>query len=405
MKVLQINAVYGKKSTGTIVQDIDMLLKESGNISYVAYQDASIHISNGYKIGNILDWKLHALLTRITGKQGFYSRFATKKFLKYLVRIKPDIIHLHNLHANFINLPILLEYIREQRIGLVITLHDCWYFTGKCFHFADIGCDKYKTSCDSCPKKNQDIPNLFRDNAYWVYRKKKELFSNIPNKKIIGCSKWIASLAEESFFEKVDYIYNGIDTRIFKEQDRNSIRRSMGVEQEFVILGMANKWGLIENENVVKSLFQHYSRRNTVILIVGCDSETKQRFRTLSAESKVRVILVEYVQLREELARYYACADVFVNLTHVDTLPTVNMESICCGTPVVTYNSGGSPELILSGCGSVVNKGETSSLINAIEESKSLDRSSISQIGKNSFSAQLNYKKYLEIYCSLMKDK
>jgi glycosyltransferase involved in cell wall biosynthesis len=360
VKVLQINAVYGKKSTGTIVQDIDILLKESGNISYVAYQDAAIHIPNGYRIGNIVDWKFHALLTRITGKQGFYSRFATKKFLKYLEHIKPDIIHLHNLHANFINLPILLEYIRKQRIGLVITLHDCWYFTGKCFHFADIGCEKYKTRCDGCPKKNQDIPNLFIDNAYWVYKKKKELFSNIPNKKIIGCSKWIASLAEESFFEKVDYIYNGIDTRIFKEQDRNSIRQSMGIEQEFVILGMANKWGLIENEDVVKSLFQHYSLRNAVILIVGCDAETKQRFRTLSAGSKVKTILVEYVQLREELARYYACADVFVNLTHVDTLPTVNMESICCGTPVVTYNSGGSPELILSGCGYVVNKGEIS---------------------------------------------
>lgn len=407
VKVLQINAVYGKKSTGVIVHDIGVMLCETGNESFVAYQDSPLSAPNGYKIGNKLDWKLHALLTRLTGKQGFYSRSVTKKFLNYLETLRPDIIHLHNLHANYINLPILLEYVKEHEIGLVLTLHDCWFFTGKCTHFADIGCEKYKTGCVGCPKKKQEIPNLLRDNAEWVYKKKRELFSDIHKKKIIGCSKWIASLAQESFFDKeeVGYIYNGIDTENFKPQDRNNIRRNLGVEEEFVILGMANKWGLAENEDVIKGLLQHYSCKNATFVIVGCTAYNKKRFNELALETSAKVMLIDYIQSREKLAEYYASADVFVNLTHVDTLPTVNMESICVGTPVVTYNSGGSPELILPGCGFVVEKGEINSLIKAIEDSRNLNRTNISNIGIVSFNAQLNYKKYLEIYHSLIKNE
>ena len=406
MKVLQINAVYGRKSTGKIVEEIKLVLENEGHEAYVAGPFELNKNIHGYKVGNTIDWKLHALLTRVTGKQSFYSRFATKQFLKYLGAVKPDIIHLHNIHANFLNLPLLIEYMRNQGIGLVITLHDSWYFTGKCFHFADIGCGKYQIDCKTCPKKMLEVPTFFKDNAWWCYRQKKELFASIANKKIIGCSQWIASLAKQSFFneEDVDYIYNGINTEVFRLQDKISIRRNKGFENEFVILGMANKWELRENETTIKNLFQHYSQSNTIFLIVGCRLEAKKRFEELADGYDVKLRLVEYIQSSDELAEYYSSADVFVNLTHVDTLPTVNMESICCGTPVVTYNSGGSPELILPGCGFTVNKDECSALIEAIEDSRALDSANIAEEGKKAFSAQLNFKKYLEVYSSLMND-
>ena len=406
MKVLQVNAIYEKKSTGKIVEAISLMLENEGHEAYIAGPFSLNKKRAGCQIGNKIDWKVHALLTRITGKQGFFSHFSTKRFLKYLDNIKPDIIHLHNIHANFINLPLLLRYIREKRIGLVLTLHDCWYFTGKCFHFADIDCDKYQMGCVGCPKKRQEIPSLFKDNAYWVYRNKKNLFLNIPNKKIVGCSKWIAGVAQESFFDAKDitYIYNGVNTRIFKSQDRVKIREEKGIKQEFVILGMANKWELLENENAVKTLFEHYAALDSIFLIIGCTAEAKKRFNNLSSHYGTKIMLVDYIHSSEELAKYYACSDVFVNLTHIDTLPTVNMESICCGTPIVTYNSGGSPELVLKDCGFVVDNGDICSLIKAIEYSRGLDRVRIANIGEKSFNEQSNFKKYLAVYQSIIDE-
>ena len=404
MKVLQINAVYGKKSTGKIVEEIHLMLHKEGHESYVA-GPFDVKNIDGYKIGNKVDWKIHALITRLTGKQGFYSRRATKKFLKYLDDINPDIIHFHNLHANFINLPEVLHYIKQKNIALVITLHDCWFFTGKCFHFADIACQKYQNGCINCPKKRAEIPNFLCDRASWVYRTKKKLFDEIEKLTVVGCSRWISSLAKEQFFAKknVKHIYNGIDTKTFKFQDKNEVRKRKNLNYDFVVLGMANKWGLSENEEAVKKLFVKYANSNTCFLIIGCNQEIRNKLQTMALKCNAQVCLVDYVQAPEELAEYYASADVFVNLTHIDTLPTVNMESICCGTPVVTYDSGGSSELILEKCGFVVSCGDVNRLIACIEETKGLDRKYIADTGKEVFNAQINFRQYLNVYSELMR--
>ncbi len=158
MRILQVNAIYGSKSTGTIVKDIDLLLQSKGHESYVAFQKSTEVPTNGYKIGNKLDYKIHALLTRLLGKQGYFSIASTKKFLKYIDKIKPDIVHLHNLHSNYINLNMLLKYLEYKNIHTVITLHDCWFFTGNCSHYQVAKCDKFKDSCGDCPLLKKDVP-------------------------------------------------------------------------------------------------------------------------------------------------------------------------------------------------------------------------------------------------------
>ena len=156
---------------------------------------------------------------------------------------------------------------------------------------------------------------------------------------------------------------------------------------------MANKWGLLENQHTVETLFKNYAQTNTTFLIIGCNLDTRKKLETLANDCQATVKLIDYVQSPIDLAEYYACSNVFVNLTHVDTLPTVNMESICCGTPVVTFNSGGSPELVLPNCGFVVTRGDDTGLINSIEKTKTLNREYIGEIGKKSFDAQINFKK------------
>ena len=246
MKVMQINAVYDYGSTGVIVKDIDEVLQKYGYESYVAYVNCKNSPKNGYKIGNQIDYKLHALLTRIFGKQAYFSTFKTKTFLRYIDMIKPDIIHLHNLHSNYINLNLLLRYIIKNNIKTVITLHDCWFFTGKCFHYMTYKCNKWQTECDNCPKLKKDVPSWFFDRSRKVFIDKKRYFSQIDDLVVVGVSNWISNEAKKSFFKnkKIIAIHNGVDIDIFKPMDSN-IRKKYKIEGKFVVLGMADRKSVV----------------------------------------------------------------------------------------------------------------------------------------------------------------
>lgn len=398
MKTIQINAVYGEKSTGLIVKDIQENLRQNCIEAYVAYQKASGTVTNGMKVGNILDWKVHAAYTRLTGKQGYASRIQTRRFLRYLDMIQPEIIHLHNLHANYMNLPLLLRYCAKQDIKTIITLHDCWFFTGKCFHFHDIACQKFQKGCNHCPKKYTDIPNYFIDQSRKVWNDRREYFNAIPRLKIIGCSEWISDLARKSgIFTGRDIItiHNGIDTTVFREKDRK-LRKIKGVTNKYVILGMANKWLLSENKSVFDALYKGI-KEDEIIVLLGCN-EQEQKF----LQDYKKILPMGYEYNREKLADIYSMADVFVNLSLVDTLPTVNMESIACGTPVICYrNSGGGVELIIEGkTGYVVDKFSVSMILQRISELKNgaINRRECSQIGVEYFDKNKKYQQYVKEY-------
>ena len=392
MKVLQINAVYGFKSTGVIVKDIENLLENNGHTSFVAYQTAINPPKNSYKIGCVLDWKLHALYARLFGKQAYFSFFATKKLIKYIKKIKPDVVHLHNLHSNYLNLNLLCDYLAKANIKTVYTLHDCWAFTGKCSHYAAVKCDKWKSTCGNCPLNKTEQPSLIFDNTSKVLKDKTSHLNKIKDLIIVGCSEWIKGEAEKSLLKpkEITVIYNGVDTEIFKPH-KNNFKKENNITEDFVIMGMADKWCLKENEEAVKQIIKN--NKECKIVIVGCKEDQKQLFKDYK-----NVLALGYIKEREKLAEIYASSNLFINLTHADTLPTVNMESICCGTPVITYNCCGSSELVDKNSGFVVAENDIKTLLEKIEETKKAPPKIDIAAAHKKFDKNTCYNKYLEVY-------
>ncbi len=405
MKVAQINSVYGFGSTGIIVRDIEQLLQKNGDTSCIIYQQANMSVENGLCVGNPIDWKLHAFFTRVRGKQAYGSVLSTKKMLNYLDKQNPDVVHLHNLHSNYINLNILLNYLAKKNIPTVITLHDCWFFTGKCLHFIVCGCEKWKTQCKNCPQNKEDVKSLFFDQSTQVFEDKKKYFQNIPSLTVVGCSEWMKNLAEKSPIfsgRKIFRIYNGVDTDIFHYRSSQTFRKRNRLDNYFVILGMANKWFQDRNRDILKNILDVLAE-DEVIVIIGCSEEQKQKLIGIN-----KVITMGYINNRDELADIYSSSDVFVNLTFEDTLPTVNMEAICCGTPVITYDSCGSPELVEDGrTGYIIPIKNFTALKNSLKKIRegNLSRYECEKIGQRCFNKNKQYLSYLQIYNDLKKDK
>lgn len=398
-RLLQINAVYGQGSTGVIVKDISQMVMDNGWESYVASAEIKGEETNGthlITVGSKLDHKLHAALSRLLGLHGYFSILATRKLLKKIDSIKPDIIHIHNLHSNYINVNLLFKYIKTNKITTVITLHDCWFFTGKCYHYLYDDCEKWKTHCKKCPRLRAEIPSLFFDFSSLVFEDRKKWIGENEYVHVVGVSKWITNEAAQSLLSKRVYgtIYNGVDIQLFQPTE-NSKRKELGITEKFVILGMANKWLAQENEETFKQYLKK-KKENWVLVLLGC-----QDAQTISKG----VIGLPYVQDRKELAGLYSMVDVFVNITKVDSLPTVNIEALACGTPVVTYASGGSAETVSKDVGITVPYGDTETLITSIEEIENLGKAFYSdkcvQRARKNHDIRCCYNAYLELYQSL----
>ena len=395
MRILQVNANYGFGSTGLIVKDIGEAIADSGNEGYFAYQRTNCSVKNGMVVGNPLDWKLHAMLCRIFGRQGYYSKMATRRFLCDIKRIKPDIVHLHNLHSNYLNIDVLFEFLAKENIATVITMHDCWYFTGKCFHYADCGCEGYLHQCGNCPKKKAPPKSFFFDRSKSSLKNKKERLLQIPRLRVVGCSNWICEEARKGILAdcNIETVYNGVDTDVFKPTD-STIRQEYNIGNDFLVMGMANKWLQSGNKDMLAKVS---SLTGVRLMIVGCTEQQKK----IIVDIDENIVAVGFIQNREELAKYYSAPDVFVNLTHADTLPTVNMESICCGTPVITYNSCGSPELIDEATGIIVEENDRDGIMKALKYVRNHNYPDCRQIGIERFDKLSCYNRYIKIYKEL----
>lgn len=402
-KICQINATYGLGSTGTIARDINELAIKSG-YSVAICSQKSIDKSS-YIIGNFFDWKLHALFTRIFGQQSFYSFIATKRLSSYLKREKPDIVHLHNLHSNYINLSLLFKFLSKKNIPVVITLHDCWFFTGKCCHFVDINCDKWKTECNQCPKKHKEINSLFFDRSLHVFYKKKKIYDSIKKLYVVGCSQWITELAKQSPLfvnSKISCIQNGIDVDLFSllSNSKNSFQSKNKLKNKFVILCFANKIFNLKNISICNNLINNL-KKDEIVLIVGCNKKQIDLYK-----DNAQVICVGNISSKNEMVQIYNASNVFINLTLADTLPTVNMESICCGTPVVTYNTCGSPELVIEGkTGYVIEQFDYKALRNSIDliKNNTIKKEECATLGKTLFNKNEKYKQYINLYNNILK--
>lgn len=396
MKVLQINAVYGYLSTGIIVEDLEKEIVKNGGTCLVAYQQASKEPTRGYKVGNRVDRFYHGVHTRVFGKQGYASRCATKRLIKWIEKEKPDIVHLHNLHSNYINFNLLCDALAKRNIATVITLHDCWYFTGKCSHYVYAGCDRWQKECGSCPQLKSEVPSIFFDETRKVLLDRTEHILKIKNLVLVGCSKWIAGEAKKSRLSssRVEVVYNGVDTSVFTPHE-STFREKHGIGNRFMIMGMADKWSNSVNRDAVDAIVKTFP--DAAIVIVGCRQEHKAYF-----EEYKNIIPIGFVSDRSELSDIYASADVFVNLTRADTLPTVNMESICCGTPVVTFDVCGSPELVDTDSGVVVREDDIDALVGAISKIKAGECVFDAFEKQKKFDKNYCYGRYYDIYKTLL---
>lgn len=396
MKVLHINAVYGVGSTGVIVKDLVQIGKMSGIESYVAYSTGKKNKSKEmYVIGNVLEKKIHAILSRLTGKQAYYSKIGTSKLLNYISEICPDIVHLHNLHSNYINLNMLLEYLAEKKIKTVVTLHDCWFYTGGCFHYTSVGCSRWKEKCGNCPNLKQDNISYFQDNTMRVLNDRKRMFKKIADLYLVGVSKWIEDEAKKTVFlgRTSRCIYNGVDVDFFKPVSSN-FKKKYQLEGKFLILGMANKFFLNVNKETFDTIVDNLHEDERLI-IVGC---TQAQINNLPK----KVIGLPYIFDRVKLRSIYSSCDIFVNCTREESLSMVNIEAQACGTPVITYASTGVKETVDGQCGFAVNAGNSLDLVKKINEIRKMNYELISKncrkwVCKN-FEVKKNYQLYIELY-------
>jgi len=411
MKVVQINATFGNGSTGGIVKDIQSQCLQADIDCYVAYSLSSIpkdSIVNGYQIGNILDHQIHAVLSRIGGRQGYYSRSATRSFLKWLDGIQPDVINIHNLHSNFINVPLLLKWVVQNNIPLVVTLHDCWYFTGGCPHFTSSNCFRWKNSCGDCPRKNKDIPYYF-DCSAKILREKKRLFSQVHNLRVVGVSQWTADMAQQGIFKdsQCSFIYNGVDVDVFKPvKDKDAIsaiRNKYGIKNRFVILGPASKWLMPENRKLLDSVLE-LGPEYTLVLY-GCNEQrlNNEESVQVTLENKTQLVKIGYTRNQQELVELYNMANVFVNCTHEDTFSLINVEAQACGTPVICYANTGAKETVNTQFGYLVETDDINSMVDSVLTLKSVDsekscKEELFIWTASHYNKTVNYKQYIQLY-------
>jgi glycosyltransferase involved in cell wall biosynthesis len=395
MKVLMINTVCGIGSTGRICTDIADILEKEGHEFKIAYGRGTVpekYKKNALKIGNNFDVNLHVLLARFFDGAGFYSKYATKKFIKWIEKYNPDVIHLHNLHGYYLNIEILFKYLKKSNKKVVWTLHDCWAFTGHCAYFDFAKCDKWRTYCFNCNQKNEYPKSIFIDNSKRNYLKKKVAFVGLRNMTIVTPSQWLAGLVNLSFLKEYDVkvINNGIDTTIFKPTD-NNFKEKYSLQKKKVILGVAGVWskrkGLEDFIKLATMVGENYA-----IVLVGLDDKVKDLPNNVLAIGKTNNV--------QELAEIYSSADVFVNTTYEDNFPTVNIEALACGTPIITYKTGGSVEAVTESCGMIVEQGNVAVLKESIEKvcNGELFNSEACVDRAKNYNKMDRFSEYLQIY-------
>ena len=399
MKLLQINVTANWGSHGRIAENIGELAMEHGWGSHIAYgRYANKSKSEIYKIGSAIDIYNHVLQTRLFDRHGLASKQATRSLIKYINSVAPDIIHLHNIHGYYLNYPLLFEYLQKTEIPVVWTLHDCWAFTGHCAHFDYINCDRWKLHCHHCPALGQYPHSSLFDRSYVNFNDKYKWFTSLKNMTIVSVSDWLASKVRQSFLScyPTQVIHNGVDTSTFSYQSVKKV--DFGLQDKFIVLGVASVWddrkGLTDFLKLRNVLPEEY-----VIILIGL---TNKQIKKLPKG----ILGISRTNSVKELAEYYSLADVFVNPTWEDNFPTTNLEAQACGTPVITYRTGGSIEAINTGTGYIVEQGNIPAIVSIITKIKETEKipymhTCRDHIVKN-FEKSNTYQQYLYLYNTVL---
>lgn len=346
MKIVQINATCGIGSTGKICVGISEALTMQNIENYVLYSTLSDGYSLGIQCSNDKYVKIQALKSKLFGNYGFNSKKSTCKIIDELERIGPDIVHLHNIHGHDCDLEMLFSYFKKKKTKLVWTFHDCWAFTGYCPHFTMMKCNKWKTCCSHCVLKCEF--SWILDRSASVFRHKKYLLTGL-DLTIITPSVWLASLVKQSFLKDypIKIINNGINLNVFQPTE-NDFKKKYDISKEKkILLGVAFDWSVRKGIDIFIDLSKRLDKNKYQIVLVGTNDVIDQNLPQ-------SIISIHRTGNPNELAEIYSATDLFINPTREDTFPSVNIESLACGTPVLTFRTGGSPEIVDETCGSIV---------------------------------------------------
>jgi len=396
--VLQINSVANSGSTGRIVEEISQLAISSGWQSYIAYGRWQYNSKTKLiKIGNIISIYLHGLISVLFDGHGYGSKRATKKFLKKVDLLNPDIIHLHNIHGYYINIKLLFNYLEKKNIPVIWTLHDCWAFTGHCAHFDFIGCNKWMFQCHLCPQKHKYPASLFLSRSSHNYLLKKKIFNQIKKMTIVPVSYWLSLNVQKSFLNRhpVHIIQNGIDLDVFSAQyNVEQIKIKYGINGKFLILGVASPWTKLKGLNDF-ILLHKLLDQDCIILLVGLNKKQIQKLPS-------GIIGIERTENIHTLANLYSAADLYINPTWEETFSLTNLESMACGTPIITYRTGGSVELVSENTGFIVNKGDINELYKYVNIVKQAGKAFYSEYCRkhaiSQFNKQTKFLEYINLY-------
>lgn len=397
IKVLQISTVCGSGSVGRIMVDIYHTLEKNGDTPLIAYgrQKAPEDI-RAYRFGSSADMALHVLSTFFRGEHGFASAGQTRRLIGKIREWDPDVIHLHNIHGFILQVELLFEYLKTAGKPVVWTLHDCWPYTGHCAFYDYTGCDHWKTGCRGCTEYRKTYPYaLFKNRTESNYIRKKAAFTGVPDLTVVVPSRWLGIQAEQSFLREypVKVIPNGIDRKLFRPVE-SRLRQEMGLSGKFVILGVANVWERRKGLPYLLELAEGLPEDCRIILI----GLSKKQLRELPGNMIGRT----RTSSAEELAEYYSMADVFVNATLEDNFPTTNLEALSCGTPVITFDTGGSPESLDESCGRIVPKGDMEGFLRAVLQERKEPKSREACLARaGEYEKYSRFQEYVKLYHEL----
>lgn len=362
--------------------------------------------TNVYRFDNTVDIYFSALASRVTGINGWCNRQATRRLIQFMEKIQPDVIHLHALHGYYLHFPMFFDYINLHHIPCVWTFHDCHAFTGNCgYHFQ---CDRWQTGCGKCQQLAGYPKSQFFDFTSFMWKRKKELFATGGKKVIVTPSNWLTSEAEKSFFSQYPCVTvrNGIDVEhTFFPRDRKTCREKYGYSmEEKLVLGIAV--GYSDPRKGAKYIIQTAKALEGEAKVILIGWEAKNDAMLTGCKN---IVALPATDSPEMLAEYYTAADAFVLPSLAENYATTALEAMACGTPVVGFDTGGTPEQLAGGRGIVVKAGDQRAFTDAVR--RALDQGSgllrgrqlAEQIQQENSVKQMT-ERYLEIYRSLLKE-
>ncbi len=401
-KLLQINITANWGSHGKIAENIGTLVIENGWESHIAYgrwfNESKSHL---YHIGNMTDEYFHGIASRILDNQGLMSVGATKKLIDHIQKVDPDIIHLHNIHGYYLNYPLLFEYLSQCGKPVVWTLHDCWAFTGHCAHYMFADCEKWKTECNKCPLLSNYPKSVLFDRSKKNYLQKKQSFLSVDNLTLVPVSKWLEGELQQSFFKTkhIHLIQNGIDIQQFapNKQVESIISKYNIPQNKKLVLGVASNWYRKGLDDFIT--LSHLLPNDYHIVLVGLSKKNKKKIPS-------SITGIKRTENKEELVTLYSACHVLLNPTWEDNFPTINLEAMACGTPVITYNTGGSAESITKETGFVIERGDIHSALSAIKEICNHQKEFYKDPCRNNiisrFADKIMLNHYMELYQSIL---